>query len=269
MKDIRIAAVVFNSRVGNIPGNLERISFWTRKAAHAGASIVCFPELSVTGYTIKKDIRDAAETIPGLASEFLLTLAREESITVLAGLAEKDAQNQIYATHLVVSPHGITGIYRKTHLGPPEHGLFSAGDIAPVFESHGVSFGVQLCYDAHFPELTTTMALQGAEVIFIPHASPHGTPDEKRTSWMRHLPARAYDNSLFVVACNLCGENSGGLSFPGVGMVLGPSGNILQSYTGEEEQMILADLKARDLDDVRSHRMKYFLPNRRTKVYAN
>jgi len=267
MRDIRIAAVIFSAQVGNIAANLERITFWTRKAAAADAAIVCFPELSVTGYSVKNDIRDIAEPVPGPATDFLQQLAANEAITILAGLAEKDAENRLYATHLVVSPHGITYIYRKTHLGPPERDLFTASDTAPVFESCGITFGIQLCYDVHFPELATIMALKGAEAIFIPHASPHGAPDEKLKSWMRHLPARAYDNSLFVIACNLCGENSDGLSFPGVGLVIGPSGAILQSAAGTIDQMILADLKARDLEDVRGHRMKYFLPNRRPELY--
>ena len=53
----------------------------------------------------------------------------------------------------------------------------------PLFDVHGITLGIQLCYDAHFPELSTRMALDGADVIFMPHASPRGTPSKKLDSW--------------------------------------------------------------------------------------
>jgi predicted amidohydrolase len=84
---------------------------------------------------------------------------------------------------------------------------------------------------------------------------------------MRHLPARAYDNGLFLIACNPCGENGKGLAFPGVGMVIDPLGNVMQSYTGDEEHLLIADLNAEMLRSVRQHKMRYFLPNRRPELY--
>ncbi len=72
--------------------------------------------------------------------------------------------------------------------------------------------GIQLCYDAHFPELSTRMAVNGADIIFMPHASPRGTPSQKLTSWLRHLTARAFDNGVFIVACNQNGDNQKGCS---------------------------------------------------------
>ncbi len=267
MKNIRIAAVISNSRVGETANNLERINEWSRKASKHKASIVCFPEMAVTGYHVRQEIIDVAEPIPGPVTHAIQKIARNENVTILAGLAESDSNGHIYATHVVISPEGLIGSYRKVHLGPSEKELFTAGNAIPVFESHGIKFGIQLCYDAHFPDLATAMALKGADVIFIPHASPRTTPDEKFKSWMRHLPARAYDNGLFIIACNQCGKNGKGLSFPGVGIVLNPAGEIIQSYAGMDEKMIMADLQSEDLKKIRSHKMRYFLPNRRPEIY--
>jgi N-carbamoylputrescine amidase len=111
------------------------------------------------------------------------------------------------------------------------------------------------------------MATDGAEIIFMPHASPRGTPAEKFNSWMRHLPARAFDNSLYVVACNQTGDNQDGLRFPGTIIVLDPSGRIIKKNIGGKENMVIADLKAKELAAVRNHRMRYFLPNRRPELY--
>jgi N-carbamoylputrescine amidase len=145
--------------------------------------------------------------------------------------------------------------------------VFSAGAIVPVFEIQGVKLGIQLCYDVHFPELSTRMAIDDADVIFMPHASPRGTPEQKFNSWMRHLPARAFDNGLYVVACNQTGDNQNGLNFPGLSVIFNPSGQIIKKDTSGKEKIIIADLKAEGLAKVRDHRMRYFLPNRRPGLY--
>ena len=84
---------------------------------------------------------------------------------------------------------------------------------------------------------------------------------------MRHLTARAYDNSVFIVACNQVGKNTNGLDFPGLAVAIGPSGNVLHRNTSSREDMMIADLKADVLNTVRSHKMRYFLPNRRSDLY--
>ena len=84
---------------------------------------------------------------------------------------------------------------------------------------------------------------------------------------MRHLTARAYDNGLFVVACNQAGENQKGLNFPGIALVIDPSGNIIDKDLSGKENMIVVDLKNSDLAKVRNHKMRYFLPNRRSDIF--
>lgn len=267
MQDTRIAVVVSNARVGRTAENLSKISRWVKKAAAEGAAIVCFPEMQISGYHIDAQIKAFAQPVPGPASRYLEDLAHQHEITILAGLAEQGSGESIYATQLVVQPEGLAGRYRKLHLGPPEKAVYTAGNGIPMFSAKDFRFGIQLCYDSHFPELATAMALKGADAIFIPHASPGDRPDHKLSSWMRHLPARAFDNSLFIIACNQTGENGCGLSFPGAGLVIGPSGGVLDSYTGKEEFLMIVDLKADDLNAVRNHRMRYFLPNRRPELY--
>jgi N-carbamoylputrescine amidase len=267
MKDIRIAAVTFNSAVSRIRDNLEKMASWVKRAKTHEAQLICFPELNVTGYSTKLDIKVCAESIPGPISEGLVQMALENQIVILAGMAEKDDKGRIFASHLVVTPENISGVYRKIHIAPPERKVFSPGNSVPLFEIEGVKLGIQLCYDAHFPELSTRMAIDGADIIFMPHASPRGTPTQKLASWLRHLTARAFDNSVFIVACNQNGENQEGLHFPGIAVVIDPSGDILDDNIGGKEAMIVADLRAEALAAVRGHRMRYFLPNRRPELY--
>jgi N-carbamoylputrescine amidase len=264
---LRIAAVVMNCPVGRNADNLDRMAGWVAAAQKKGADLVCFPEMNVTGYSTRAKIKDAAEPVPGPISESVSMMAREFKIVILAGLAEADPTGRVFASHLVATAKGAAGIYRKVHIAPPEGKLFTAGNAVPLFDIKGFRLGIQLCYDVHFPELSTRMATEGADVILMPHASPRGTAAEKFDSWMRHLPARAFDNGLYVVACNQAGNNQSGLDFPGLAVILDPAGRIVKKDIGGKEKMILADLEAGEIEKVRGHRMRYFLPNRRPDLY--
>lgn len=265
--DIRIAAVIMNCPVGRVADNLDRMPGWVAAAKKRGADLICFPEMNVTGYSTRAKIKDTAEPVPGPISQSVSEMAREYKMVILAGLAEAGPADRIFASHLVVTAQGVAGIYRKIHIAPPEGKLYAAGDVLPLFEVRGFKLGIQLCYDVHFPELSTRMATEGADGIFMPHASPRGAAAEKFDSWMRHLPARAFDNGLYVVACNQTGNNQSGLAFPGLAVVLDPAGRIIKKDIGDRENMITADLTARQLEGVRNHRMRYFLPNRRPDLY--
>ncbi len=267
MKDIRIAAVVCRSRVHQIEENISQIQKWVHAAKVKGVNLICFPEMNVTGYSHLKDICRSAQDLSDPVVQNLMDLATSQDITILAGIAEKHTENRVWASHLVLNPNGSCEVYRKVHIAPPEKDILTAGNAIPIFKTQGVKFGIQLCYDAHFPELATFLAVNGADIIFFPHASPRGTPESKYYSWMRHLPARAWDNGVFIVACNQTGDNDNGLQFPGLSVIIGPSGDIIKKDTSGNEGLLVADLKAGDLDAVRGHPMRYFLPNRRPELY--
>jgi predicted amidohydrolase len=256
-----------NCPVGRIKDNLDRMAVWVQAAKTKAAEVVCFPEMNITGYSTRDEIKNSAEIIPGPISKAVSAMARKFKVAILAGLAEKDRRGRIFASHLVVTPRGVAGIYRKIHIAPPEAAVFSAGNTIALFKIKGVRLGIQLCYDVHFPELSTRMATDGADVIFMPHASPRSTPVAKFNSWMRHMPARAFDNGLYVVACNQNGNNQEGLKFPGLSVVLDPGGRMIKKNTGGKEHFVVADLKGAEINKVRGHRMRYFLPNRRPDLY--
>ena len=267
MQDLRVAAAVCRCLPGNLAHNLATMERLCRRAADRGAQLVCFPELNLTGYALGADLRQTpvADTDPVIGR--VQRMARDCNLVILAGLAVCSADGQIHAEHRVFAADGESAVYRKLHAAPPEEGILAPGNTIPVFDACGARFGIQLCYDAHFPELATCMALAGAEVLFVPHASPRLTPRAKLTSWLRHLPARAFDNALFVVACNQTGVGGSGLTFPGLAVVLGPDGRVLAKRAAMAEGLLVADLKAEYIDTVRRHRMRYFLPRRRPELY--
>lgn len=267
MEDIRVAAVVMESKVGKKAENLARMEPFVRRAADQGAHIVCFPELNISGYSLRQNISSFAEKIPGPGSEAVLMMAREHGLLILAGLAEEGVEGKYFISHFAASPEGLLGVYRKLHLGPPEEGVYQPGCDWPVFQFAGCTFGIELCFDAHFPELSTMLALRGAEIIFMPHASPRETPPEKKERFLRYLTARAYDNSVYVVACNQTGETESGLAFPGTALILNPRGEVMAADGDGGEEMIFADLKEADLKKVRENPQGFFLRRRRPALY--
>ncbi len=268
MKSLRVALAVQKCIPGALEQNLTATRNAITQAAAEKADMILFPEMNLTGYMADPKIRSIAISRHSPILQTLSEDADRFGMCILAGLAEQTETHHIYASHLVFSPCRPGQGYRKIHRAPNEKTYFSSGNTIPVFEYKGMVFGIQLCYDAHFPELSTAMALKGADIIFIPHASPRGSSREKFQSWMRHLTARAFDNGVFVVAVNQTGDNSRGLIFPGLALVIGPDGNIASKFIDARETIHLVDMDLTALDRVRSHRMRYFLPHRRPDLFG-
>nr|NJM03910.1 amidohydrolase [Desulfobacula sp.] len=267
MTTIKAALVVQNCLAGNYEKNLNSTREFIGLALEKGARLIVFPEMNLTGYVSNHDIHSIARPVTEEMLTLFQNLAGESKASILVGWAEKSPDKAIYASHFIFHPDGTSGVYRKIHTSPFEKKYFSLGNKIPVFNSNGLIFGVQLCYDAHFPELSLAMALKQADVIFIPHASPRGSSREKYDSWVRHLRARAFDNGVYIAALNQTGDNGKGLSFPGICLFIGPDGHVVYKSVEDGEGVHIISIEKKILDDVRSHPMRYFLPNRRKDLF--
>ncbi|RLB94755.1 MAG: amidohydrolase [Deltaproteobacteria bacterium] len=267
MKTIKTALIVQNCIAGNFEKNLESTLIFITKAGQKGAKFIIFPEMNLTGYVSGSYIKSISRPITKDMVSIFSNLAKNLSLTILVGMAEKTPRQNIYASHLVFKPDKSYEIYRKIHTAPFEKKYFTPGSKINIFKSQGLKFGIQLCYDAHFPELSLTMALKGIDVIFMPHASPRGTSQEKYDSWIRHLRARAFDNGIYIAACNQTGDNTKGLFFPGISIFIGPDGNVLYNSLDETQGIHIINIEKTILNKIRSHKMKYFLPHRRCDLF--
>lgn len=268
MKDIVVAAACMECRPRELKRNLDLTHEMSLRAKAEGASMVCFPEASLTGYLL--------EGIEGLYEETsqeelvgqLKMIAEETGLCLLAGLVDVLSGPRPMIAHCVAAPGKEVHFHRKTHLSMQEKKIYQPGDEIRVFEDSGVAFGIQLCYEGHFPEVSSVMALMGAELIFFPHASPRGLPTEKAASWLRHLSARAFDNGLFVVACNQAGEMRRGVPFPAVAMAIGPDGRKIAAFEGDGDGLLKAELSSELLRKTRESDMAFFLKARRPELYT-
>ncbi len=230
---VRVAAIQFSPAYGRIDDNLERLTSLMTEAAEA--DLIVAPELATTGYDIDRLGREAAalaEPIPGPATDRLGAVAAGIGATLVVGVLEADDKGTIYDSVAILSGRDPV-VYRKTHLYPPEIGPFTPGDrLVTAAASGGVTVGAMICFEHAFPEIATTLALNGAEVLAIPSAVPFGFEHllDLRTR------ARAQDNQVFAIASNLTGAG-----FCGRSLIVDPRGDIL-SVAGEAEAVITATI---------------------------
>jgi predicted amidohydrolase len=265
----RLALVQTAPVVGDCTHNLIGIARWTERAAAGGAEMVCFPELSVCGYS-RNEVEVLAEALPGRASRYLAKLARKHAMVVSAGIIEK-AGSGYYITQLLVSADGTMQRYRKTHLGSREREVFRAGDALPVFtvstrEGMPVKLAIGLCYDLHFPGLAATCAVQGAQLLLAPHAAPHAGPD-RLTLWQRYMGARAYDNMMYVAACNHVQPLGNGDCSGGIGVWDYRTGELVAHRTEAGEGMLFSDLDLYGVSRTRAQGRAYYLCDSRPELY--
>ncbi|MGM0418859.1 MAG: nitrilase-related carbon-nitrogen hydrolase [Thermodesulfobacteriota bacterium] len=266
MENIDIASACILSDPGEIEKNILKTEQFLKLASEKNTSLVVFPEMNITGYTSGKELEETAVVLDKNLEKRLSDFSVKYNIAFLCGIAEKDS-GCTYASHLFIDQGKIKGKYQKLQPGPPELGYITPGEKIPVFEFQGWNIGVQLCFDAHFPDISTIMARQGADIIIVPHASPRGSSEDKLNSWKRHLVARAYDNGLYVLAVNQCGKNSKNLFFPGISLLISPSGLTQEVCLCQEESLFYFKLSKSKIEEVKKHRMKNFLKYRRDDFY--
>ena len=271
MQDITVGLVQMQALVGQLDKNLAKIEAYAAQGAAQHVDILCFPELSITGYDIHQSAC-YAQKIGEACTERLLEMACRYQLTLLAGMAEAAPVGKPYITFLLAQPNGQLESYRKTHLGTYEKLCFQPGEALLVKSLPKAQIAPVLCWEMHFPELVTALALKGAEIIFAPHASPTVVGD-RRELWMRYMPARAYDNSAFVAVCNLIGANGLGVQFGGGLLVLDPKGRVMAEDFSGKESLLTVKLPAKEINRIRHQerttmRDTFYLSERRPELYG-
>lgn len=267
----RIGLVEMESIVGETERNFQRIIHLAEDAKKQEISLLCFPECALDGYS-PQDASELGNTLESTWIRRLRECSQDLGITLLVGIVERGTdQLKPFISHVILSPEAEPAAYRKVHLGRSELAYFTPGDHFPVFSAHGTTFAVGICWDWHFPEMAAIYSLKGAELLFAPHASPVIAGDRKEI-WLRYLGARAYDNSVYLGACNLIGTNGRSKEYSGGSLVIGPKGDVLNESFFKEEGILATTLSADRINLLRrpdrtSMRDTFFLADRRKELY--
>ncbi len=254
---LRLALAQINTRVGDIEGNVEKITRRIAEAREAGAELVLFPELAVTGYP-PEDLL-LKEHFLVAAGEAVLELAREAvGIVVLVGFPER--ADDVHNALAVLAEGERKAVYRKTVL--PNYGVFDeqryfqVGDGGAVLELGDARLGLTICEDIWTPgPPASDEALAGAPLILNASASPYHAG--KGLERERMLVQRARDNLAAVAFTNLVGGQDE-LIFDGHSLLIDHEGTVLARAPQFEESLTVAtvDLQAAMTARLRDTRLR-------------
>ena len=288
MKDLKIATAQFEHKSGDKAYNLGVINTLAAEAASQGAHAIAFHECSITGYTFarrlsKVQMLEIAENIPeGKSIKKLQEIAAAHSIIILAGLFEKDSDDNLFKAYVCVDKYGLIARHRKLHPFINVH--LTPGNEYTIFEIEGWKCGILICYDNNVIENVRATSLLGADIIFMPHVTmctPSTRPGAgfvdpalwhnreadptslrlefdglKGRAWlMKWLPARAYDNGVYAVFSNPIGMDDDQLK-NGCSMIIDPFGDILSECRKLGNEMVTATITAEKLKQSGGYRYK-------------
>lgn len=245
---------------GDVPANLQLMARLAGQAAAGGADLLLLPELFLSGYNIGDEVQQLAERRDGPSATAAGVIAKKAGLAIVYGYPERGAEG-VYNSALMLDRAGNpVANYRKTHLwGDFERRQFRAGADAALFEFAGARFGLMICYDIDFPELARQYAMNEADAIIALSATTAPYPVVPR----RLIPARAYENRLFVLFCDRAGTERG-LAYAGESCAAAPDGEIVASC-GLGEELVIAEV---DFGRYRSFRRDHrFAEDRRPDLY--
>ena len=298
MDTLRVSTAQFEHRSGDKDYNLDVVETLAGNASKEGSNVIAFHECSISGYTFARKLSrqqmvDLAELIPsGPSIGRLRLIASKHNIVVLAGLFEKDEDDNLFKAYVCVDKNGLVAKFRKLH--PFINPYLTPGNAYCVFDIHGWKFGILVCYDNNVIENVRATALLGAQVIFMPHVTmctPSTRPGAgfvdpklwdnresdptslrlefdgmKGRSWlMKWLPARAYDNGVYVVFSNPIGMDDDQLK-NGCSMIIDPFGDILAECRSFENSIVTTTLHPEKLTQAGGYR---YIKARRPELYKD
>jgi predicted amidohydrolase len=227
-------------KLGQIEINLERIVDRLAHAAKAGARLVVFPECALSGYGFGSREEGQAHAVAADSAPVgrVTSACRQHQCFCIFGMLERDGP-RLFNACVLTGPAGVVATYRKVHLPFLGIDMFADPGDRPftVADAGGLQVGMHICYDGAFPEPARVMALQGADLLVLPTNWP--THSECAAEHM--IPTRAMENTVYVMAVNRVGEESG-FRFIGASSIVDPSGKRLAQAGTNSEETLFAEI---------------------------
>jgi predicted amidohydrolase len=284
----RVAATQVDVRHLDVEHNLETHLRLITETAEAGCDLVVFPELSVTGHNGSPDVTRSSEPHDGPIFRAISSRAKECGIVASYGFCE-DFRGTHYNTSALVGPGGLIGLQRKVHASFDEFYRFRQASDWAVYDLGFARVGTAICHDSDFFESWRILALQGAEIVLLPHANRTMPAADGTLSFdgrgreasgaellegqreLFELPrlhdVLARDNGVYAVFSDQVGFD-GHSTHVGGAYVLTPDGRmVIRSEPGSKTAWISADLDPKLLRRVRENPM-FALRKRRPETYG-
>lgn len=260
---MNISCIQMDMLLGDRAENFARAEALIEAAMAEQPDVIVLPELWDVGFFPREDLPSLCDGEGSAAQAFCSRLAKKHRVNLVAGSVATLREGKVYNTAMVFDRQGVClASYDKSHLFSPmgEDKFFTAGQSLCTFLLDGVKCGIILCYDLRFPELARSLALMGAELLFVPAQWPKVRVEQ----FGLLLAARAVENQLFCVGCNSCG-NAYDTVYGGASGIFDPTGKAI-ARAGEERNKILT--AACDLQMLESVRKSIpVFHDRRPEIY--
>lgn len=204
-----------------------------------GVALALFPECYLQGYLLDRPtLRAVALALEELPA--LLTALGAVRATFVLGLVEQRGQH-VFNSAAVIRHGALLGAYRKTRLHRKER-AFDAGRDYPIFEAGGWKLGINICYEANFPEPAAMIARQGARLLCCPinNMLPADIADRWRGKSLDNLRRRAVETGCWVIASDVVGKR-GAMLCHGCTCIVSPAGDIVARVDEGNEGVALFD----------------------------
>jgi len=244
---MKLLGIQFDIAWENKAANFAKVRQLLAQAAPEAGALVVLPEMFATGFSM--NTAAIAEAPGAETSAFLSAIAREYSVTVLAGAPITGPDGKPRNQALAYAPDGTPlATYNKMRPFSPggESDHYAAGDRIAIFRWNECAVSPFICYDLRFPELFRAAARAQAPEVFAVIAS---WPAKRASHWLRLLQARAIENQAYVIGVNRVGADPY-LHYAGRSLIIEPQGEILADG-GESEGWVGASL---DLAGLRQYR---------------
>ncbi|MGI9060659.1 MAG: nitrilase-related carbon-nitrogen hydrolase [Ktedonobacteraceae bacterium] len=253
MQTITIGLVQMRCEKGAIDDNLASIYAHLQAGMSQGVDIMCFPEMSITGYINPPRCPEAVLHLNGLEVARFVSMTKDIPIAAIAGLVEANPQGKPFITQIIAHSGKILGVYRKKTIAEDEADWFAPSSTLAVFHHPKVVFGVSICADIGTAEIFTEYAKLGAQLVF-EAAAPGLYGSQETRNWLsgyqwwqnechHWLGQFARDNHIYIAVTTQAGRTSDE-DFPGGGYVFGPDGTCLATTSDWSEGVLYVTLPA-------------------------
>ena len=260
MSKFTLALAQLNTRLGVTKANLEKHLAIIREARTAGADLLVFPELSLTGYVLQDLAHAVAHTPSADDALFAPLLEASHDIDLVVGFVDEGPRHRFYIASAYLSRGEVVHVHHKVYL--PTYGLFDEGrffawgDEIRAFDTRFGRMGMLICEDFWHASPPYLLWLDGADMLLFTSASPgRGLTSEpmlESARWVEHIN-RAYASlfTVFVAHANRVGYEDG-LNFWGGSTLFDPAGELLAKAPFFEESVTYQEVDLRELHRVRA-----------------
>ncbi len=260
MRKFTLGLAQINTRLGAPEANLEKHLALIQEAKGAGADLLVFPELSLTGYVLQDLAPEVAHRPTADDPLFTPLLEASHSLDIVVGFVEEGPRHRFYIADAYLAAGEVVHVHRKVYL--PTYGLFDEGrffawgDEVRAFDTRFGRMGMLICEDFWHASPPYLLWLDGADMLLFTSASPgrglSAAPQLESARWVEHIN-RAYASlfTVFVAHANRVGYEDG-LHFWGGSTLFDPAGELLAQAPYDEEALIFHEVDLRELHRVRA-----------------